>query len=266
VFLDSNVWNQLVEPNGLLPRQVLVSAERDGRFEFVGTPELLEEIAGTAYRKPEKFTSLMHECDEHLGTRILKPLNLRYVEELVTGGVLPENSRYMSKSEISDLRQKLKSDEFVSALNDKVYERKLDWLIRDCDAKIEVLAEVDRLGEKPRDFVGEVSVKTIRDYVRAVVAAGPAVGLSFVADEDLTYQRLPSAWLVAATYSAQITRAARDGRAMKDSDLHDRLHASAGAYYDVLVTEDRQFREALRIVPDVPFEVLTSGEFVKRLS
>jgi hypothetical protein len=130
--------------------------------------------------------------------------------------VLPENSRYIPKSELRDYRQLLKSPEIVSKVNDKVHEHKREWLTRDRDAKIDILADIERLGKKPKDFVGGVSAETIRDYVRAVVAAGAAIGLPVVADEDLAYERLPSAWLVAATYAAQITRAARDGRAVKD--------------------------------------------------
>ncbi len=90
-----------------------------------------------------------------------------------------------------------------------------------------MLSAVERLGKKPKNFVGGVSVETIRDNVLDMVAAGHTRGLPVV--------------------------------------THDRLHASAGAYYDLLVTEDKPFREALLLVPDVPFEVLTPRELIERL-
>ena len=92
VFLDANVWNQLVEPDALLTHDMLLSAYRDGRFQIVGTPELLEEIVGTANRKPEKFAALSRDFDKLVGGRILKSFKPRHTAELVHGGVVPKTA------------------------------------------------------------------------------------------------------------------------------------------------------------------------------
>jgi hypothetical protein len=60
---------------------------------------------------------------------------------------------------------------------------------------------------------------------------------------------------------ARIVHTVGERRKIKPSDLDDAHHAAAGPYYDILVTDDRAFGQALDLIPDRPFDRMTSTEF-----
>jgi hypothetical protein len=58
VFLDCNVWNNLVTGNSPASVASLRPAYHNGRIEVVGSLELLEERLGTARRDLNKYERL----------------------------------------------------------------------------------------------------------------------------------------------------------------------------------------------------------------
>ena len=76
---------------------------------------------------------------------------------------------------------------------------------------------------------------------------------------------IPSAWLFTAFKLARIKRNLGEGRKISASDYIDAEHCGAGAYFDVLVTDDVEFRSTCELLPSCPFEIEGFSELRARL-
>lgn len=266
VFLDNNIWNALAVGGVPLTADQLVEGFRAGRVEIVATVELYEELLGTARRKPQKYKE-MRRLYRKLGglRRTLLPIRERHHLEVESGGALTTNTRYLPPAVVRSIVGLATNAAVVHDINDDVYQRKQQSQKRDRTAVDAALGEVKALGKKVSDFDHVVTVDMVRDETIRALAFGAQHGMPTVPAREVEFARVPSLWLISAAVLARATRALGTGRAVRDSDNHDRLHCSAGAYYDVLVTDDEEFRDTLAMIPERPFEVLNTADFAARL-
>jgi hypothetical protein len=123
-----------------------------------------------------------------------------------------------------------------------------------------LLKAIEEQGRRVRDYERRVNEDVLREITADAIAEGKQHGLAVIPVSEVGYSRVPSLWLLVGATTARLTRTAGENRSVKASDNHDRLHASAGAYFDVLVTEDAEFRETLALIPALPFEVLSMSD------
>ncbi len=72
----------------------------------------------------------------------------------------------------------------------------------------------------------------------------------------------PTMWLVTQYFAAQHLLATGEGQRLDKGDAYDQRHASLGAYYDVLITDDGRFTKVLAKFDPLPFQVLTWNDYV----
>lgn len=260
VFLDNNVWNMLVE-HAELNVDELVKAYHAERIEIVGTMELHEEIIGTARRKPAKYNALRPVWRKLVGKRNLLQLKERHKSELTHGGTLSGALRYQSSTQHLGTRHLLNERAAIDQINDIVYGRKQQYKEKALGHKEQVRRELEASGQKPGVLPPTVTEDRIRQMAVETVQAGPEHGLPELDPADVAYERIPSLWLLCGVVAAKELRQSRYNMSVESSDHHDRLHAAAGAYFDFLVTDDKEYRATLGLVPGLPFEIMTPSEF-----
>lgn len=260
-MLDNNILNRLLDPTCPFTVEDLVAAYQSGNLEIVGSLELLEEVMGTARKNPAKFRRLWKLWRKLIGRRTLMPLDERHRLELLGDGRLPVAQRYLPRSIVREIGATVARPAAMAEINSMVNDRKKQSLNRDYLLKAEILGEIKGQGKRVRDFDRRVSNEQVFDSVSDLIATGPDYGLPTIASSEIEFERLPSAWLLCSVTAARATRVAGENRSVKASDNHDRLHAAAGAYFDVLVTDDAEFKETIRLMPDLPFKVCSAEEF-----
>jgi hypothetical protein len=267
VFLDNNVWNGLASGSSPVSGEDLVAAYRRHQIEVIGTLELFEEILATTYSSPARYSRMKRLFLRLVSDRILLPLNIRHVKELEGGGLLTVDERYLPRGVRRRIELQLTPRAPLSrSLADEIHSRKYTGIQTDREMRDEVLSRITEMGKRPNDFERSVAESTVREAVHGMVEAGLGRGFNVVPFDEISFQRLPSAWLLAGATAARLTRTAGEGRSVKPSDQHDRLHASTAAYCDILITDDREFRATIDLIPDFPAEVLTSDAFAQRLA
>lgn len=265
MYLDNNVWNELVAESPALTVNDLVAAFHAGDLAVVGSLEVLEEIMGAADRKPGKANLMRTTMKKLCGRRLLLPANRRHRLEMEAGGLLSPEARYLPPNIVTRALGLASNRWLTGRINAEVGRRKDQHFADDCAARDALLSEVEGLGKRIGDFERVVRSEAVADLARSIVADGPGHGLPMLDSGSVTYVRVPTLWLLAAASLARLTRAAGENRTVKASDNHDKLHAAAGAYYDLLVTNDAEFRATLDLIPDRPFAVVTTSELASSL-
>lgn len=265
VFLDNNVWNTVADGTGPITRKDLAAARRGRTVEVVSTLELFEEILSTAQGRPEKYRAMRNAWRELVGPRILLSLMERHRGELLAGGRLPVSDRYEPWGVRNQLFNLKGSSPAVGTVTEDIHARKLRNKLEDERVRDEILERIRQLGKRPRDFDRTITAAAIQDVAYQVALVGESRGLPTLPASEVSYARLPSLWLHVAVTFARANRVAGDNRAVKASDNHDRLHVSAGGYFDLFVTDDVELRNTLADVPDLPFAVKSADMFAEWL-
>jgi hypothetical protein len=270
LYLDTNQWNHLVQhvdfsPGTLSQARVdLRRAVGDGQFEVVGSLPLLQEVVETYPALPDKYEAMCAEMFEVIAHRWLKPLDQRHVAEANNAGLLSDPNRYLSR----DIRRKLTALARRRADIEWIAERTHEEVTRATEEqdrlKPQVLAELAKHGDHTaqgiRAWWADVDID---DLVRDVVAEG--VRRKLVPDGVQPIRdAVPSAWLFTAFKMARLARSLGEGRAIKRGDYMDAEHAAAGAYFDVLVTDDQELRETC-VLLDPPFTIEGFKELLVRI-
>jgi hypothetical protein len=261
VFLDNNIWNMLVDPTGRVDVANVCSASQVGVIEVVGTLELFVEIMATSERRPEKYESMRALWEDLVGHRILLDYSSRHRAEALQDGVMEGLGRYLPEERIEALRQQSRNASVYKHVAEMNCQGKDIYKLQDDTVKAEILATIKSAGLSPGVLPSDIGAEDIRQLVVAVLAEGPKHGLEALPEIEVSYSRVPSLWLFVALHLARLIRTARESTSVKASDNSDRLHAAAGAYFDVFVSNDCEFRKTLALVPDLPFKVMTPAEF-----
>jgi hypothetical protein len=264
VFLDNNIWNMLAEESGPVTLPEVVAACAVGRIEIVGSVELFGELMATARRKPAKYVDMRRLWHVLVGRRALHAMRERHCIEARCGGRATEIDRYFPY-ELAGRDSLSETD--LSEVNDQIYEQKRRSRELHTRLKNEMRDAISDAGYDFGSFDPEFSADLLRGRAYGFVEA---VRLKFdlppIVEAGVSVERVPSTWLFSASLLALMKRWAKDDIRLQDSDGHDLWHASCGAYYDILVTDDGAFRMTLAEIERLlPFEVLDPADFAKWL-
>lgn len=273
LYLDTQQWNYLVDRQNMTPDELsalqgtLLAEVKAGRLAVVSSLPLFEEIAGTAHRNAPKYDlmrSLLFEATEH---RWLLPLNERYQREARAGGKLPESARYLNRKIRREYERASRNKATVAKVSDNTYRQTLQFKNDQEAIRQSLRTRPDLLGPDGEWDPGKVdewwSSVDVDDWTADAVSDGLppgwAVGAGgFRAD-------IPSAWLFTAFKLARIKRNLGEGRKISASDYIDAEHCGAGPYFDVLVTDDAEFRSTCELLPWRPFKIEGFTELRARL-
>lgn len=266
VFLDNNVWNSLAAASGPLAVGDLIASYRRGHLEVIGSTRIVNEIMLTAGREPAKYEVMRKQYRKLVGPRTLKDLSSLHIAEVRSGGRASPAGRYLSKSACRKMFEVMQSGAVAGEINDEVYAQKKQGETLYQEISADLRRAIEELGKKVGDFEPSVAPDDLRPVVFILVEAArkkfdlPAIELT-----ELGLERVPSSWLHAAVLVVSLGRWIRDNAKPTESDQHDFWHAAAGAYFDILVTDDRRYQKALASIEWLPFKVMTKEEFALSL-
>lgn len=268
VYLDNNVWNLLIDDaHAPLNQALLIDGYRRGHIQVVGSLAVLEEILGIAVRLPAKYKAVDRAYRRLTGPRTLLPLNERHAAEVSAGGRLSETERYCRSARLRAVRAHLGRHDHLIDTADAVYSAKEADYERQVRSRDDVKLALSNRSLKPsRDLNAWFEESDVVEWVRDLLVEGVARGLITWNDRDsITAERFPSAWLHVMYSMVRIKRAIADNRRIQPSDRHDVEHVAAGAYFDTLVTLDKEMVASLSELPSLPFEVVDADTFALRL-
>jgi hypothetical protein len=76
---------------------------------------------------------------------------------------------------------------------------------------------------------------------------------------------LQTAWAIHAYHMARIVMNVGLHRKIGEGDVHDAHHFASAWYTDIFVTDDRAFRDTIKIIPNTPVTTLSFDEFALQL-
>jgi hypothetical protein len=278
-YLDTQQWNYFVDRAGWSAselaelRRALVAAVSRLDMAIVASAPLLQEIIGAARRHPGKYESMRDLLFDAIEARWLRPLNERHRAEAIVAGLIPIEHRYMNRKTRRDIEKLARRKVDISWVADTQHDHLNEFKIE--QERIRSLART-QLGDEVRldDANLRRSVSEwwagvdIASWVKDIVESGRTSGLlpedgSGIRDVRATY---PSVWHFTSYKLARIKLNLGDRRAIQASDYVDAEHYACGAYFDVLVTDDRAVRATSDIIADCPFAVEGFDSFVTRLT
>jgi hypothetical protein len=272
LFLDTNQWNYLVaHPDhdaGFLDcvRDQLIESVRDNAVEVVGSLPVLQEIIGTYRRDPAKYGAMCDMLFEIVRHRWLKPIDQRHIAEARAGGILDGGNRYLPRAARRQVEALAAKQADIERVGDRTREEVTRFKEEQDRLKpvvLQKLAEHDGdVRRTVRDWYASVDVG---DWVQDVVDEGVR---RKILSSGLSSSRelVPSAWLFTAFKLGRLARNLGEGRAIKFGDYLDADHVGCGAYFDVLVTDDKELRETCTMLKDLPFRVEGFSELTRRMT
>jgi hypothetical protein len=271
LFLDTNQWNYLVDHQDHDPgflqgvREQLKKSVRVHGIEVVGSLPLLQEIIRTDLSNPAKYSAMRDLAFDTVQHRWLKPIDQRQIAEAVAGGVPDDSNRYLSR----DARRRVEAiavkQRTIKLVADRTHEEITQFKEEQDRLKpLALQALAEHLGDEVqtiRDWYASIDVD---DWVRDVVheSVRPQLSGSALPSRDL----VPSVWLFTAFKLARLARNLGEGRAIKDGDYFDAEHVGCGAYFDVLITDDKEMRDTCAIINDLPFRAEAFTDLIQRLT
>lgn len=250
-----------------------ISAVSRHEVAIVSTAPLLQEIIGAERHHPGKYAIMRDLMFRTTGSRWLKPLNERHTNEAIRGGLLPIGHRYLNREFRRDLEKMAKRREDIKWVADAVHDQINEFKTK--QERIRSLARAELADGVPLDDADLRKNMNewwagldIASWVRDMAEAGVTKGLFPPGDSCLRDIRssYPSVWHFTSFKLARIKLNLGDRRAIHPSDYVDAEHYACGAYFDVLVTDDRAFRHTADIIPDCPFAIEGHDEFVTRFT
>jgi hypothetical protein len=278
LYLDTQQWNYFVERDGWSEselgelREALARKVADHQVRVLASAPLLQEIAGTKRKLPAKYGLMRDLLFATAGRLWLKPLNERHIEEASSGGVAPPARRYLKR----DTRRALETMSRRA--------KDVDWIVDETHQEVtRFKAEQERIRHEIRTRLGigfEMSQGQLRRLLDEWWAEGDVGSwVREIADEGANRLLLksgpppnanlrelfPSAWHLASFRLARVKLNLGEGRSIQRSDYFDAEHYASGAYFDVLVTDDKAFRDTCALIPDRPFRIEGFDDLVRRV-
>lgn len=236
--------------------------------QIVGPLVVFQELLLQAPDDPGRFDAQNELLVELAGPRVLLPLDQRHEAEATTGGRLTSFPRYLQHELRRAVWEQVRNGDDLAAVIGDVVDEKSAYQMTEGRTRDAVRRAIREHGAKPTLAMMKAWFASIdvADLNKDVVEAGVARGLYDTVDTPCDFDRYPSSWLFAAYRLSRMVYTLGEGQRIQASDLADAHHVSAGAYYDILVTDDKRLRQTLDLIPDLPFEVLRSSEVEARIS
>ncbi|MGE0306774.1 MAG: hypothetical protein AB7Q27_13540 [Acidimicrobiia bacterium] len=196
VFLDTNVWNALVDrPDDPLTVDLLITAHRRGLIAIVGTLELEEELIGTSRSKPTKYAKMRRTYFRLTADRILLPQRDRHNAETLHGGALPPESRYLSKRLQSKRKRVMANQRDVREIDEEIYRVKEHQRTWSSEQRAKVRARLEEHGFNPGvDLSGWFAEADVADWMTEV--RDDPRGHPTPPEVVMSVETRPTAWLL----------------------------------------------------------------------
>lgn len=271
VYLDTQQWSYLADgrhTEGLgLDPTAFQRATRAGELRIVASLALIEELITSIDARPDLVARTVPRLMALAGRRVLQPLHVRHQLEVSHGGMLPERQRYLPAAERNGLHEIQADESALRAIAQEAKKRKIEFKESEEALRAIVSTELRDAGVPPTlgKMVDWYQSHDLEEWIRSIVERGQELGLYDSPDGvRWNYRLVPSVYTFVSYRLARIVHTVGEGRRIEQSELDDAHHAAAGPYYDILVTDDRRFREALDLVPDLPFSWMTSADFAAK--
>jgi hypothetical protein len=257
-YLDANAWNYLVGnemPRDLVER--IRGALGEGLLRMIGAFPVLEEILTTHPRNPSKSTAMRRLAFDLVGRFWIREIIERVAFEVEGGARLDETSLYLPRDDRRRFERFSARDLETLEIADQLHDLGETFKAQEEEARRRV---AERLGvaagsaETRAGFREWFEQVDVREWCRDVLLPQQ---LDIVQSRglELDIDTVPSLWLFVRFKMARIVLNVGEGRRIDASDLNDARHYASGAYFDVLVTDDRRFRETCNLITETPFEI-----------
>lgn len=273
VYLDTNAVShfftsdKLSEPDKRELRARIREAASACRFEFVISISQLEELAEFSRFDWTRYRHFYDFLFELSGPRLLLEYEDRLEGEIRTGSILVEPEMYCSRHFRRQLQAATKVRSNAMAVADAARQRKQKWKAFGDAMRGRQIEGMSRIRFSPKmidralSVVGSTIDEQTVDYLQNRRAE---LGLPQEASHSPIRNIVPSAWLMFAYWFGRTVLTGK-GYRIEPSDIYDVEHFSAGGYFDVLVTQDKDFTKICQMVSDLPFETKTVEQFVELL-
>lgn len=280
LFLDNNIWNYLVESNLYSDNQLQQARERllegvqQGDWEIVCSLPVLQEVIRVYRNDPKKYESIKNLVFEVVGNRWLIEIKERYVAELYNGELLAFTARYLDREKRRSMERLVNKKKDVIEVGDIVYQEGIDFKAGQEDARKKVFTDLGSANGVPPKKIKQAydrwfkNDRDLEGWVFKVLEGGVTrklISPSKLIDFLPTYVNCPSAWQYVDFRQAKILLNLGEGRAVQESDSVDADIYACSPYFDILVTEDQKFREAIDKVVGNRFEIYGFSELMKML-
>jgi hypothetical protein len=280
IFFDTQIWNYLVAHDDysddqlLKARGRLVEGVQRGEWEIVCCLPVLQELLATYRKLPAKYEAIKALLFEVVQNWWLKEIKERYVLELYSGGRLAPAGCYLDRElrrKVAALSNKKKD---VVEINEVTHQEGLAYKAQQEDARKKVFTYLGSSDGKAPKKIAQAYEKwfandrDLQGWVLKVLEGGVKRRLfpaSKLKDFKPSYATVPSAWQYVDFRQAKILLNLGHLRAIKDSDAVDADIYGCSPYFDILVTEDQPFRDAIELIVDDRFELYCFKQLMSML-
>ena len=263
LYLDTQQWNYLARNDAYQPaalkaaRKALRRAIATRRLSVVGSLPLAQELAGARHGQPVKYGVMRDLALDAIENRWLLPLDERYRAEMALGGIVPVPDCYLDEKRMRGVRAVLSDvddiEQIALSTKSKVTSFRVDQQVLQETARAHLQAAGSvKLSAEMAQWLEDVD---IAGWVSDIIEEGGQRTFRSRRGPDADLRTVvPSAWAFTAFKLVRIKLNLGDRRAIKEGDYFDAEHFAACPYFDVLVTDDKAFRETIQLTP-IRFEV-----------
>lgn len=262
VYLDTNAVGCLLD-SGARTQSALRQQVAAGGLSVVTSLSVMDELSGLSFT-PGVYKRAQKMLLELAGPNVLPDNFERIRIETLNQGPLSGTARFLSRADRRALLSEARSSFKARQVAEMVSQRTNRFQAEFTALRQKVLVQ---LGKNPvpriRGWWSNAEAHTdewTEDYLRDNADILPPDA------DSVPPRKVPSAWHKVSFYLAWIKQTVGEGRKIQDSDQYDVDHYVHATYVDLMVTDDKRFRETCGVVPKLPFRIEKFTEFVHRLS
>lgn len=270
IYFDTSAFSALWKASPAVPERVLlcvrlrmVSSQLEKRPVVIISVTLLNELAAAHEQGPEAVNHLREQMQFLAGCGCRMPLSH---DACVKAEVQGRQGSWADPAELRRLLGKVIEDRaLVAAERNQFAGRKDTWLDGEQSARDRLLAELGdqgAIGKMGIDWCRNLEFN-VEDWCRDDMRRNASLwGLPSDEADWPGPRTLRTLWAYVSYKLARIALVHRDGRRLHENDLADHQHYFFAAHADVLVSEDRRFREIAALCPPPKPRVVTLAEWV----
>ena len=267
VYLDANAASYLIQPLRGCPaaaetQRALKHHVAAGSLTVVTSLSVFDELAGMARAKAVNYQRTQELLWQLAGSHVLRD-NYDRIQFEVHQGPLIGVDRFLPRDERRALRSEARRPSSAREVARKVPQLTGPFAKEFEKLRTQVLADIgDNPAAKTRIW-WEKAPKHFDDWTVEYFRNNRLLlGLPVSEDDWPEPRHVPSAWHKTTFYLAWIKQTVGESRRIEPSDRYDIDHYVHASYVDLMVTNDRRFRDTYAIMPNQPFLIETFQDFV----
>ncbi len=235
---------------------------------------VLQEILAIYRNEPSKFEAINKLLFEAVQNHWLVDLKERYIRELSSGGLLKPTERYLDRRTRRCITSLASNKKDVAKINDIAYQEGIDFKAQQEDARTKVYADLGSTDGKTLNDSAKAyqrwfeNNRDLQGWVHEILNASVPHGLheaSIPKGFTPTKGNSPTIWQYVDFYQAKVRLELGERRKILPSDKVDADTYACSPYYNVLVTQDKRFRETIKLVVGDSFELKDFKDFMQML-